>query len=94
METMMKILTPTTNLLGHQALTAWYQEIMAMQDQGIPICILMLRIPGEFSSIRAHCDIPKTREKFLARREPCFHHDICLTRRAFPREATLEANAL
>jgi len=90
----MKIPTPNTNLLGHRALIAWYQEIITLQNQGIPICVLMLRIPGEYSSARTPCDIPKTREKFLIRREPCFHQTTCLTRRAFPREATLEVNGL
>ena len=90
----MKTPLPQTNLLGHLALTEWYREVERLEQQGVRICLLMTRIPGEYTSRRVHCDIPRTREQFVKRHEPCYHLIHCLPRKTFPREATLEANAL
>jgi len=38
--------TPQTNLVGHHALLAWYQEILDLEAKGVTICVLMLRVPG------------------------------------------------
>lgn len=83
---------PITNLLAHQSLIEWYRSIEKMEESGIVICVLMLKVPGVFSQKVLACDIPRTRDQFLLRREPCFHNDHCLPRKTFSRDATLEAN--
>jgi hypothetical protein len=76
----MKISTPITNLAAHQALVSWYQEIMKTQKAGTPICVLMLRIPGEYTSPRTPCDIQEKRTVYLVTRRRCFHGKHCLPR--------------
>ena len=80
LENLMKTPTPMTNLLGHQALTTWYREVITLEEQGVPICVLMLRIPGEFTSMRTPCDIREKRTEYLQAKPRCFHGVHCLPR--------------
>ncbi|MEK9174180.1 MAG: hypothetical protein AAB845_02845 [Patescibacteria group bacterium] len=81
--------TPQTNLVGHRALLAWYQEILDLQAKGVIICVLMLKVPGEHGDVL--CDITETRALYLERKPRCYHSQNCLPRKRHSCEATEEA---
>jgi len=81
--------TPQTNLVGHHALLAWYQEILDLEAKGVTICVLMLRVPGQHQDVL--CDIPETRALYLERKPRCYHSQHCLPRKRYHCEATEEA---
>jgi hypothetical protein len=92
MEASVKKPTPKTPLLAHLALLDWYRDVIERQEKGVIICVLMLRVPGEFTSARVHCDILKTRIQYLKAKPGCFRSMHCLPRKRLPRESSDEAN--
>ena len=69
-----------TNLVSHQALLKWYEEITALQAREVILCMLMLRVPGEWKLPITACDIPKTRHGYLESYPTCFCGTLCLPR--------------
>lgn len=69
-----------TNLLTHQDLLVWYQEMEKIQNVTVMFCPLMARVPGLWKPGIIPCDIDASRIQHIRLAGHCFHGSTCLPR--------------